>query len=195
MKDDGAPAEGQATQSFRHQFLVAMPGLADGYFGGTVTYLCEHNAEGAMGLVINRASEMTLLELMTQLDLPTPARIADRAVLEGGPVARERGFVLHSADRRYDASLDLGPGLVLSASRQALEAIATDTGPENFVIALGFAGWGPGQLEQELLENAWLTCPADAAVIFDVPFEARVARAAAALGIDFSRLSGQAGHA
>ena len=148
MKDDGEPLEDQATQSFRHQFLVAMPGLADGYFSGTVTYLCEHNAEGAMGLVINRASEMTLLELLSQLDLPTPARFAERAVLEGGPVARERGFVLHSADRRYDASLDLGPGLVLSASRQALEAIATDAGPEKFLIALGFAGWGPGQLEQ-----------------------------------------------
>jgi putative transcriptional regulator len=195
LTDDEERVDAQATASFRHQFLVAMPGLADGYFGGTVTYLCEHNAEGAMGLVINRASEMTLLELLTQLELPTPARIAGRAVLEGGPVARERGFVLHSAERRYDASLDLGPGLVLSASRQALEAIAGDTGPDKFVIALGFAGWGPGQLEQELLENAWLTCPADPAVIFDVPFEERVMRAAATLGIDFSRLSGQAGHA
>jgi len=185
----------KAEQSFRHQFLLAMPGLADGYFGGTITYLCEHNADGAMGIVINRPSTMTLGELFAQLGIATLDLPTHQRVLEGGPVAGERGFILHSDDRRYDASLDLGAGLVLSASREALEAIATGVGPSRFLIALGFAGWGPGQLEQELIENAWLTCPADLEVLFDTPFEARVVRAAAALGIDFNRLSGHAGHA
>jgi putative transcriptional regulator len=184
-----------SAQSFRHQFLLAMPGLADGYFGGSITYLCEHNAEGAMGLVINRPGEMTLLELLAQLNLPTTADAALQPVLEGGPVAGERGFILHSDERRFEASLDLSPGLVLSTSRDALEAIAAGVGPTKFVVALGFAGWGPGQLEQELLENAWLTCPADPTIVFDVPFESRVVRAAQALGIDFNHLLGQAGHA
>lgn len=185
----------KAEQSFRHQFLLAMPGLADGYFGGTITYLCEHNAEGAMGLVVNRPGDMTLAELFAQLSLAIPADGGDRQVLEGGPVARERGFILHSDDCRFEASLQLGSGLALTASRAGLEAIAAGAGPANYLIALGFAGWGPGQLEQELLDNAWLTCPADPSILFDVPYDARVARAAAALGIDFSRLSGHAGHA
>jgi putative transcriptional regulator len=193
----------KAEQSFRHQFLLAMPGLADGYFGGTVTYLCEHSAEGAMGLVINRPSEMALAELMGQLgiDLGAGVKVATRGapavhpVLEGGPVSRERGFVLHTDDCHYDVSLDLGEGLVLTASREALEAIAVGDGPERYLVALGFAGWGPGQLEQEMLDNAWLNCPVDNAVIFDVPYEERVARAAATLGIDFRMLSGHAGHA
>jgi len=184
-----------AEESFRHQFLLAMPGLAGDYFAGTITYLCEHNADGAMGLVINRPSEMTLIELLDQLDLSPRGSSIECPVLEGGPVARERGFILHSDDRHYDASLDIGAGLVLTASREGLEAIASGAGPAKFVVALGFAGWGPGQLEQELIDNAWLTCPADPAVIFDVPFGQRVVRAAASLGIDFNLLSGRAGHA
>jgi putative transcriptional regulator len=184
-----------AEQSFRHQFLLAMPGLADGYFGGTITYLCEHSADGAMGLVINRPSDMTLIELLRQVDLTPSERIVDRLVLEGGPVSRERGFILHTDDCHYDASLDLASGLVLTASREALEAISGGGGPEKFIVTLGFAGWGPGQLEQEIIDNAWLTCPADPAIIFDVPYDQRVARAAEALGFDFNRLSGHAGHA
>lgn len=185
----------KAESSFRHQFLLAMPGLTGDYFGGTITYLCEHNADGAMGLVVNRPSELTLVDLLRQVDLDSGGPGGDQPVLEGGPVARERGFILHSDDRHYDASLDLGAGLVLTASREGLEAIAAGSGPEQFLVALGFAGWGPGQLEQELLDNAWLTCPADLTVLFDVPFEQRVVRAAAALGIDFKLLSGRAGHA
>jgi len=184
-----------ADASFRHQFLIAMPGLVDSYFGGTVIYLCEHNADGAMGLVINRPSELSLGELLTQVGLDIRGAPSTQAVLEGGPVARERGFILHSADRRYEASLEVTDGLVLTASREALAAIATGEGPAQFLVALGFAGWGPGQLEQELKENVWLTCPVDTAVLFDVPFEQRVVRAAAVLGIDFNLLSGQAGHA
>ena len=181
--------------SLRHQFLLAMPGLADSEFGGTIIYLCEHSADGAMGLVVNRASELTLVELLAQLGMRPRGVTVDIPVMDGGPVARDRGFILHSADRHYDASLDLGEGLVLTASREALEAIAEGRGPERFLVALGFAGWGPGQLEQELMENAWLSCPADAAVLFDAPFDQRVARAASSLGIDFNLLSGQAGHA
>jgi putative transcriptional regulator len=172
-----------------------MPGLSDSAFGGTIIYLCEHSADGAMGLVINRASELTLVELLAQLGMSPRAVTVDIPVMDGGPVARDRGFILHSADCHYDASLDLGAGLVLTTSREALEAIAAGQGPEQFLVALGFAGWGPGQLEQELMENAWLNCPAEPAVLFDTPFDERVVRAAASLGIDFNLLSGQAGHA
>jgi putative transcriptional regulator len=172
-----------------------MPGLADSYFGGTVTYLCEHNADGAMGLVINRESDMMLVELLAQLGIAAPGAGRDAPVLEGGPVGGERGFVLHTGAQRFDASLELADGLVLTTSLAALEAIAAGTGPERFLVALGFAGWGPGQLEQELLDNAWLSCPASLDVLFDVPFEKRVMAAAATLGIDFRLLSGHAGHA
>jgi putative transcriptional regulator len=184
-----------ADASFRHQFLIAMPGLVDSYFGGTIIYLCEHNADGAMGLVVNRPSELSLGELLSQVGLDVPAAAATRPVLEGGPVARERGFILHSAERRYEASLEVADDLVLTASREALAAIAADRGPTRFLVALGFAGWAPGQLEQELKDNVWLTCPVDTAVLFEIPFDQRVVRAAAGLGIDFNLLSGQAGHA
>lgn len=172
-----------------------MPQLADDYFAGTIVYLCEHNAEGAMGLVVNRPSEMTFGELLDQLGLPIPPAVADRPVLEGGPVAPERGFILHDDDSRFEGSLAMGPGLMLSASQAALAALAEGRGPRRWLVALGFAGWGPGQLEKEILENVWLNCPVDPAVLFDTPFEARVARAAAGLGIDFNLLSGHAGHA
>lgn len=181
--------------SLKNQFLIAMPGLTGSYFGDTLTYLCEHNDDGAMGLVINRPSELSLVELLAQLGLDAGKVAADVPVMDGGPVARDRGFILHSDDERFDASLELGDGLMLTAAREVLEAIANGEGPRDYLVALGYAGWDGGQLEHELGENAWLSCPASLDVVFREPFENRVQKAAASLGIDFRLMSGQAGHA
>ncbi len=185
--------------SLKNQFLIAMPAMTGGYFGDTVTYLCEHNDEGAMGLVINRPSELALRELLGQLGVEGSGVPGDMPVMDGGPVARERGFILHSDDVRFEASMDLGKGLMLTAAREVLEAIGRGEGPRDYLVTLGYAGWDAGQLESELKENAWLTCPANQTptheVLFRVPFPERVIRAAAELGIDFRLMSGQAGHA
>jgi putative transcriptional regulator len=181
--------------SLKNQFLIAMPALAGSYFGATLTYLCEHTDDGAMGLVINRPSDLSLIEMLAQLGVRTGHIAADVPVMDGGPVAPDRGFILHSDDRAFAASLDLGNGLMLTAAREVLEAIADGTGPEHYLVALGYAGWGAGQLEAEIRDNAWLNCPATLDVVFSVPFADRVQEAAATLGIDFRFMSGQAGHA
>ena len=181
-------------QSLKHHFLLAMPGLAGEYFGNTITYVCEHNEDGAMGIMVNRPIGLTLGELLEQLGIEAAAAL-EQPVLEGGPVKRDRGFILHTDDRRYDASLSLGNGLMLSTARQTLESIGAGDGPRQYLVALGYAGWGAGQLENELTQNAWLSCPAQIEILFDVPFAERVNRAAATLGIDFRLMSNQAGHA
>lgn len=181
--------------SWKNEFLLAMPALAGSYFGQTITYLCEHNEDGAMGLVVNRAVEDVMLgDLFDQLDIEGGAH-RDAQVLEGGPVQRDRGFVLHSDDVVLDGTLRVEQGLALSTSREILAAIAAGSGPERFLVCVGYAGWGGGQLEGEMAENAWLTCPAATEILFSVPLEDRVHRAAEALGIDFNLISGAAGHA
>jgi len=178
----------------KHHFLLAMPGLAGEYFGNTITYVCEHNEEGAMGFMVNRPMQLTVAELLVQLGI-AGTLTASQPVLEGGPVKTERGFILHSDEVQYDASLPLGNGLMLSTARQTLEAIGAGLGPKRYIVALGYAGWGSGQLENEMLQNAWLSCPADINIVFDVPFDQRVNKAAASLGIDFRLMSTHAGHA
>jgi putative transcriptional regulator len=172
-----------------------MPGLAGSYFGDTLTYICEHNTDGAMGLMVNRPSQVSLIELLARLGIDKGRTSIEVPVMEGGPVAPEQGFILHSSETDFAASLTLGPGLMLSSAKEVLEAIANDEGPEDYLVSLGYAGWEKGQLEDEVRDNAWLTCPADAGVIFNTPFPERVNKAAATLGIDFSLMSGQAGHA
>jgi len=178
-----------------------MPGLAGSYFGDTLTLICEHNDDGAMGLIVNRPSSVSLIELMVQLNIDKGATPADRMVMEGGPVGGDRGFILHTEDDRFEGSLTLGNGLMLSSAREMLQAIARHEGPAEYLVTLGYAGWDAGQLEGEIAENAWLTCPADASgelareIIFRTPFEDRLQRAARSLGIDFSLISSQAGHA
>ena len=184
-----------AELSLKGQFLLAMPGLSGTYFGDSLTFICEHNDEGAMGIIINRPSEVSLIELISQLGIEKGATPADVLVMEGGPVGGERGFILHGNDVEFEASLDLGDGLMLSSAREVLEAIAASSGPAEYLVALGYAGWDAGQLEEEVTHNAWLTCPADPEIIFNTPFDSRVRAAAAVLGIDFSLISGQAGHA
>jgi putative transcriptional regulator len=178
----------------KHHFLLAMPGLAGEYFGNTISYICEHNEEGAMGFMVNRPMRLTVAALLDQLGIGTTLDL-QQPVFEGGPVKTERGFILHTDEVQYDASLPLGNGLMLSTARQTLEAIGAGAGPARYLVALGYAGWGSGQLENELLQNAWLSCPADLDILFDVPFEQRVTKAAASLGIDFRLMSSQAGHA
>lgn len=178
----------------KHHFLLAMPGLAGEYFANTITYVCEHNDDGALGFLLNRPLALSVSGLLAQLGIATAAEIA-APVLEGGPVKTERGFILHSDETRYETSLDLGNGLMLSTARATLESIGAGTGPARYFVALGYAGWGAGQLERELTENAWLTCPARTDILFDVPFERRVDEAARSLGIDFRLMSSQAGHA
>ena len=178
----------------KHQFLLAMPSQADSYFGNTVTYLCEHNKDGAMGLMINRPMDLALSSLLEQMGMGQQVDDHIR-VLEGGPVSNERGFILHSDDEQYEASLPLGNGLMLTTARHVLEAIGQGKGPKNYLVTLGYSGWGAGQLEDEMAENAWLSCPSSNEVLFQIPFENRVQKAADSLGIDFNLMSGQAGHA
>ncbi len=182
--------------SFNNQLLIAMPGMADPNFSSTVTLICEHNAEGALGIVINRPMDLKLGGLFEQLEVEHPdAHAAQIPVLDGGPVARERGFVLHNPYGEFESSVAVSSDIQLTLSRDILDAIAAGKGPEKSLVALGYAGWQPGQLEAEMLANTWLSVPATPEIIFDVPFSERWMTAADVLGIDISRLSPHAGHA
>ena len=183
-----------------NQFLIAMPGMADENFAGSVVYLCEHNEKGALGLVINKPIEITLKNLFEKVELALErAELAAQPVFFGGPVQTERGFVLHEklADDaiRFSSTLSVPGGLEMTTSKDVLEALATGDGPKRILITLGYSGWSPGQLEDELSRNGWLTVDADPAIIFDTPVEQRYERALALLGFDPRMLSQQAGHA
>jgi putative transcriptional regulator len=182
--------------SFNNQLLIAMPGMADPNFNSTVTLICEHNSDGALGIVINRPMNLNLAGLFAQLSVPDPDSAAARIpVLDGGPVAKERGFVLHNPHAEFESSVAVSPDIQLTLSRDILDAIAAGRGPTKALVALGYAGWQPGQLEAEMLANAWLSVPATPEIIFDVPFSRRWITAADILGVDISRLSSHAGHA
>ena len=185
-----------AVPTLANQLLIALPGLADPNFSRSVTLVCQHDADGAMGVVVNRASEYTLGEVFRQMGIETDdAELCARAVMAGGPVHPERGFVLHDGDREWDSSLAIADGLYVTTSRDVLEAMARGEGPPSATVALGCAGWGAGQLEHELLENSWLTAPADADLLFRMPLEARWQAAAGRIGVDLARLADYAGHA
>lgn len=182
--------------SLRNHFLIAMPSLADPHFAGTVTYLCEHNEEGAMGIVINRPTDLNLGDLLHPLAIsPAPGLNTLQAVFEGGPVQREHGFLLHTPIAHWNATLPITAQLALTTSKDILEAIARGAGPQHYLLALGYAGWGAGQLEEEMADNAWLSGPASLQVLFETPAERRWAAAAALLGVDVRQLSAEAGHA
>jgi len=185
-----------SNESLSNQFLIAMPGMADPNFSTTVTLICEHNADGALGIVVNRPLEIKLGGLFEQLALENDGiTIADCPVLNGGPVSRERGFVLHNDGNKYENTVDVSADIQLTCSRDIINSMAAGSGPDRSLIALGYAGWDSGQLESEMLNNTWLTVPASPEVIFDVPFEDRWAVAASTIGIDITRLSPHAGHA
>lgn len=179
-----------------NHFLIAMPGLTDPNFAHTLTYVCEHNAEGAMGIVVNRPMDISLGEVLKQLELEWPGdEVAGRVVFSGGPVEEQRGFVLHVPVGDWDATFTAGDVVGVTSSKDILEAIGRNVGPERFLVALGYAGWGPGQLEQEISHNAWLSGPADLDILFDTPAEQRLEAAAGLLGVDMNRLSSDVGHA
>ena len=179
-----------------NQFLIAMPSLNDPNFSRTVTLMCVHTEDGAMGLVINRPTDLRLGEVLEQMDLHSDdPDINSSPVLQGGPVQCERGFVLHRPAGEWEATLLVGAELGIAASRDILAAVAAGRGPADAVVLLGYAGWSAGQLEREVAENAWLSGPVDNAVIFETPFDLRWERAARLLGVDVDRLSGEAGHA
>jgi len=185
-------------------FLIAMPGMADDRFARSVVYVCAHSSEGAMGITINRAaSQITFRELLVQLDIiprgneiRLPEPVKRMTVHRGGPVETGRGFVLHTADYFIENStLPIDEHVSLTATLEILKAIAAGHGPTSSLLALGYAGWAPGQLETEIQANGWLNCPAAPDVIFDADIDAKYARALAMIGIDPSRLTADAGHA
>ena len=177
-------------------FLIAMPNLMDGNFFHSVTYICEHDDNGSLGITINKPSNIVLAEVLQQMDLePINESIANQMIYLGGPVLPERGFLLHMPIGHWDSSLQVNDDIAITTSRDILEAIAHGEGPEKVIITLGYAGWGPGQLEHELSENAWLSCPANKDIIFNTPIEKRWNAAASLLGIDLQLLSSDSGHA
>jgi putative transcriptional regulator len=184
------------SSSLAAHFLIAMPAMEDPNFAQGVTLLCQHSADGAMGLMINRPSDFSLGEVLEQMQMTAKSKtIADIVVLHGGPVQPERGFILHDDPRDWASTLRFGNGLAISTSRDILEAIANDEGPKNLLVALGYAGWSEGQLEQEIVENAWLTVAADHAILFQTPMHARWQGAAKTLGVNLSHITDYSGRA
>jgi putative transcriptional regulator len=183
-----------------NQFLIAMPGMADENFAGSVVYLCEHTEKGALGLVINKPIDIKLKKLFEKVELALDrTELADQPVYFGGPVQTERGFVLHEkmaeGHTPYNSTLSVPGGLEMTTSKDVLEAMAGGTGPAKVLITLGYSGWQAGQLEDELGRNGWLTVDADPKVIFDTPINERYERAVSLLGFDPRMLSQEAGHA
>jgi putative transcriptional regulator len=188
-----------------HHFLIAMPGLEDEAFARSVVYLCEHSERGALGLVINKLSDISLKHLFDKVDLPLRRLdLAESPVFQGGPVQTERGFVLHEAvlsgevdptESVYASTMTIPGGLEMTTSKDVLEALSTGAGPRKVLVSLGYSAWGEGQLEAELGENSWLTVEADLGVIFDTPVEQRYDKALLLLGLQAWMLSPEAGHA
>jgi len=179
-----------------NQLLIALPALAETNFSRSVALICQHDDDGAMGIVVNRRSEYTLGEVLGQMGVEGGSEaMRAQPVLAGGPVHPERGFVLHDGGPRWDSTLAITERLFLTTSRDILEAMARGEGPDNAIVALGCAGWGSGQLEHELTENDWLTAPADADLLFRLPLEARWVAAAGLIGVDFAHLADYSGHA
>ena len=184
------------------QFLVAMPGMKDDRFARSVIYVCAHSEEGAMGLIINQAQPMLFPDLLVQIGILNeqeairlPPSAQEFIIRNGGPVDRSRGFVLHSDDYEVDSSLPVSEEINLTATVDILRAISAGRGPRRALMALGYAGWGAGQLETEIAENGWITCPATPDLLFDTDLEGKYARVMQLIGIDLSRLSHTAGHA
>jgi putative transcriptional regulator len=179
-----------------NQFLIAMPGMDDPNFAQTVTLVCEHSAHGALGIIINRPLTMDLGDVFAQLGLDaTQSHVTRQSVLHGGPVQTDRGFVLHSPGESFESTLPMSDKLHLTTSRDILDALASGHGPARALVALGYAGWDAGQLEDEMARNAWLTVPVDVSLLFDVPAEDRWQAAGRLLGINLLHLSSDAGHA
>lgn len=181
--------------SLQGHFLISMPHMDDPNFAQTVIYICEHNESGAMGIVVNRPIEMDLGQLLQHLEFSYDSDLTD-LIYAGGPVQNDRGFILHRhTTNEWDSCYNITDELTLTTSMDILKAISENSGPEQFLVALGYAGWGPGQLEQELSDNVWLSCPANLDIMFGTPAEERLQAAAATLGVNLDLLTSQSGHA
>ena len=186
----------EQAHSFGNNLLIALPSLQDSDFARSVTLICQHDGDGAMGVVVNRPSEYTLGDVLQQMGISSESEsLQSQIVLAGGPVHPERGFVLHDGDREWDSTLAVGGGLYLTTSRDVLEAMARGEGPAQAVVALGCAGWGAGQLEQELVEDSWLMVPNRRDVVFDLPLDQRWQAAAGSIGVDLVNYASHSGHA
>lgn len=182
--------------SLINQLLIAMPGMVDPNFSSTVTLICEHNDDGALGIIINRPLKLKLSGLFEQLSVDdADPDVAGNPVMSGGPVGTERGFVLHGKDHSFENTLSVSEDIQLTLSRDIIDAMAIGDGPEKSLVAIGYAGWEPGQLEEEMLSNAWLSVDSTPELVFDTPFEERWDSAARSLGVDISSISPDAGHA
>jgi putative transcriptional regulator len=191
----GVSSDGRSA-NFTNHFLIAMPAMADPHFAHTLTFVCEHNQDGALGIVVNKPTDMTLSALFEQIEVPlADEELKATPVHFGGPVQVDRGFVLHRPLGNWQSTLAIDDEVGLTTSKDVLEAVARGEGPKDVIVSLGYAGWSAGQLEQEIAQNAWLTVAADAHVLFETPVEARLPAAMRLLGIDFSRLSDDVGHA
>jgi putative transcriptional regulator len=179
-----------------NHFLIAMPAMQEGFFAGTLTYICEHNENGALGIVVNRPISLTLGEMFDQIKIPLhQPELEKMPVHFGGPVQTERGFVLHDPQGDWQSTLHINKKMALTTSRDILEAMGEGHGPSNVIVTLGYAGWDQGQLEHEITENTWLTVPASEHILFGLPPEERLAAAMALLGVSYASLADEAGHA
>jgi putative transcriptional regulator len=182
--------------SLSNQFLIAMPNLRDPNFARGVALLCQHGEDGAMGIMINRLSEYRLGDVLAQMNLRSELpNVIDSPVLIGGPVQPERGFVLHTPHGEWDSSFRISDSISVTTSRDILAAIAIGQGPERAIVALGYAGWSPGQIEHELRDNAWLTAPVDSTILFETPLDERWQASAALVGVDMTHITPYAGNA
>lgn len=183
-------------RSLRDHFLIAMPAMGDPNFNGTVTYVCKHDGEGALGIVINRPTDMLLKEVFSQLSLRGEEEsVGMQPVLSGGPVQPDRGFVLHRSATPFESTFNPEAAIKVTVSQDILASMAEGSGPSPAFVALGYAGWGAGQLESEIAANAWLSAPADPTIVFETPYEQRWSAAAGLLGVDIHQITNYAGHA
>ena len=185
------------TRYLENQFLIAMPQMLDPYFTNTVTYLWKHNEEGALGIVINKPLKACVADIFAELDIlcsTEDSLFRERPVLAGGPVERDKGFIIHDAGQQWESSIEVTPEITICTSRTILQDIAKGSGPENYLVALGCAGWEAGQLEREITENTWLTTPANAELIFSDNYNGKAKAAASLLGINLQQISPEAGH-
>ena len=177
-------------------FLIAMPSLDDGFFNQAVTYICEHDETGSFGIIINQVTDLTLKQIIKEMKIDTQEDYnADQPIYIGGPVDQGRGFILHRPTGDWQSTLKVNDRIALTTSKDVLQAIANNNGPDDSIVALGYAGWSAGQLDNEIASNTWLSCPAEEQIIFATPPEERWKAAAKLIGIDLSLLSHDAGHA
>lgn len=196
MTDSDTKVTNLSGDKLTGHFLIAMPSLNDGFFNQAVTYICEHDENGCFGIIINQETGVTLKEIISEMKIEASDNYnTEKTVFIGGPVEQGRGFILHRPVGQWKSSLVVNDKVALTTSRDILQALANNEGPEDCIVALGYAGWAAGQLEDEMADNTWLNCPADEQIIFNTPTEERWKAAAKLIGIDLSLLSNDAGHA